>query len=58
MGPMWSKPGALGQAGEKWRRSQRRGDEGTRHRCLPEGSRGSAAQDSLTQGAAQKGQRH
>ena len=39
MGPMWSKPGALGQAGEKWRRSQGRGDKGTRHRCLPEGSK-------------------
>ena len=37
MGPMRSRPGALGQAGEKWRRSQGRRDEGTRHRCLPRG---------------------
>ena len=42
MGPMRSKSGALGQAREK-RSSQGRGNEGTRHRCLPEGSRGSAA---------------
>lgn len=50
-GPMWSKLGAVGQAGERWRSSKGRGNEGTRHRCLPEESRGSAAQDRLIRGS-------